>query len=184
MIHELALAATYFGVTVDNLASITPDREYSSFQTIGNYSDFATVGFELTTKSGSRVGVKGDRCGGNDSFAVVEKDGKELFRSVVPDAQLAAQVKNVVSENPDIMPYFPLQAEDYLTLKNKVIENILSGTPATGVATIEIGIEALKLGEFITAKLIEDLLIEQPNKDERVVFAALKCNLITVANTC
>ena len=33
-IHELALLATYWGVTVDNIKSVTPDVEYSSCQTL------------------------------------------------------------------------------------------------------------------------------------------------------
>lgn len=33
-IHELALLATYYGVTVDNIASVVPDAEYSSCLTL------------------------------------------------------------------------------------------------------------------------------------------------------
>merc|ERR1719199_1729414 len=38
-IHELALLATYFGVTVDNIASVEPDAEYSRCLTLAGPSD-------------------------------------------------------------------------------------------------------------------------------------------------
>jgi hypothetical protein len=47
-IHELALLATYWGVTVDNIKKVTPDTEFSSCQTLTGpsgkeYTDFSKV---------------------------------------------------------------------------------------------------------------------------------------------
>lgn len=67
-IHELALLATYFGVTVDNIDSVAPDAEFSECLTLvgpsgKEFTDFARVGFTVTTKDGKSVTVKADRCG-------------------------------------------------------------------------------------------------------------------------
>merc|ERR1719316_162015 len=67
-IHELALLATYYGVTVDNIESVVPDAEYSRCLTLTGpsgkeFTDFAKVGFTVKTKDGKTVTVKADRCG-------------------------------------------------------------------------------------------------------------------------
>ena len=67
-VHELALLATYYGVTVDNIASVTPDAEYSRCMTLtgpggSEFTDFAKLGFTVQTKDGKTVTVKADRCG-------------------------------------------------------------------------------------------------------------------------
>ena len=95
-IHELALLATYYGVTVDNIESVVPDAEYSRCLTLTGpsgeeFTDFAKVGFTITTKEGKTVTVKADRCGsteGGDSKAVVSIDGVEKFQSTTPDEEL------------------------------------------------------------------------------------------------
>lgn len=95
-IHELALLATYYGVTVDNIESVVPDAEYSRCLTLTGpsgkeFTDFAKVGFTVTTKAGKTVTVKADRCGcteGGNSKAIVSVAGEEVFRSVTPDDDL------------------------------------------------------------------------------------------------
>merc|ERR1711871_1179802 len=85
-IHELALLATYYGVTVDNIASVTPDAEFSNCLTLEGpsgkeFTDFAKVGFTVKTKDGKTVTVNADRCGcneGGNSKALVSVDGKEV----------------------------------------------------------------------------------------------------------
>ena len=47
-IHELALLATYWGVSVENIESITPDAEFSSMLTLTGpsgkeFTDFSKV---------------------------------------------------------------------------------------------------------------------------------------------
>ena len=51
-----------------------------------DYTDFAKIGFTITTTAGKTVTVKADRCGGSNSLAIVEVDGVEKFRSMTPDA--------------------------------------------------------------------------------------------------
>jgi len=166
-IHELALLATYYGVTVDNLASVTPDAEYSNCLTLTGpsgkeFTDFAKVGFTVTTKDGNSVTVKADRCGstsGGGSMAIVSVDGEEKFTSVTPDDELSKKCEEQGKADPEMMPYFFLQHDDYITLKERATAHILSGAEGApeGMATIDIALEALKVAEYLTPMLTEAL---------------------------
>jgi len=52
------------------------------------------------------------------------------------------------------MPYFFLQDEDYVTLKERTSKHIIDGASGSpeGIATIEIAIDALKVAEYLTAE--------------------------------
>merc|ERR1719453_3002159 len=70
-IHELALLATYYGVTVENIESVVPDGAYSRCLTLTGpsgkeFTDFAKAGFTVKTKDGKTVTVKADRCGSTE----------------------------------------------------------------------------------------------------------------------
>jgi len=166
-IHELALLATYFGVTVDNIASVSPDVAFSNCLTLAgpsgkDFTDFAKVGFTVTTKDGKSVTVKADRCGsteGGNSVATVSVDGVEKFRSETPDAALKAHCDMKAKEDPEMMPYFALQHDDYITLKERATAHILSGAPGApeGMATIEIAVQTLMVAEYLTPMLTEAL---------------------------
>jgi len=58
-----------------------------------------------------------------------------------------------------MMPYFFLQSDDYVTLKERATAHILSGAPGApeGMATIDIAVEALKCAEYLTPMLTEAL---------------------------
>ena len=61
--------------------------------------------------------------------------------------------------DPEMMPYFFLQSDDYVTLKEATASHTLErkqGAPE-GIATIEVAIEALKLAEYLTPVLQEAL---------------------------
>lgn len=154
-VHELALLVTYYGVRADTLASVVPDKEYSRCLTLNGFTDFAKIGFTATTTSGKTVTVKADRCGGSESIAIVEINGEEAFRSKIPDTDLLAVVEQRKAEKPGLLPYFYLQHDDYVTLKERVCKYILGGSQGSpeGIATLEIGIEALKLAEHLTPEL-------------------------------
>jgi len=166
-IHELALLATYYGVTVDNIESVTPDAEYSRLLTLpgpsgDEFTDFAKVGFTVTTKDGKTVTVNADRCGstdGGDSKAIVSVEGEEVFRTVTPDDELKKVCDAKAKADPEMMPYFALQHDDYITLKERATAHILSGAAGApeGLATIEIAVEALKCAEYLTPLLQEAL---------------------------
>ncbi|KAL1503620.1 hypothetical protein AB1Y20_012097 [Prymnesium parvum] len=166
-IHELALLATYFGVTVDNIATVTPDAEFSNCLTLvgpsgKEFTDFAKVGFTVTTKDGNSVTVKADRCGstsGGNSIAIVSVNGVEKFRSETPDEKLKAHCDAMAKADPEMMPYFFLQHDDYITLKERATAHILSGKGGSpeGMATISIALETLKVAEYLTPMLTEAL---------------------------
>jgi len=162
-IHELAVLATYYGVTVDNIESVVPDSEYSRCLTLTGpsgkeFTDFAKVGFTVTTKAGKKVTVNADRCGSTDgggSMAIVAVDGVEKFRAITPDEELKKVCDAKAKADPDMMPYFHLQHDDYITLKERATAHILSGAPGApeGMATIDIAVEALKCAEYLTPYL-------------------------------
>jgi len=166
-IHELALLATYFGVTVDNIDSVTPDADFSNCLTLAGpsgkeFTDFAKVGFTVNTKDGKSVTVKADRCGsttGGGSIGIVSVDGVEKFRSETPDAALQAKCDSLAKADPEMMPYFFLQHDDYITLKERSTAHILAGKEGApeGMATIEIALETLKVAEYLTPMLTEAL---------------------------
>jgi len=166
-VHELCLLVTYYGVTADNLASVVPDKAYSSCQTLtgpatkAEFTDFDKLGFTVTTKQGRVASVFADRCGGVSAQAVVsDKYGKEVFRSETPDAALEARVKAQQLEHPDWMDYFLVQHDDYVALKERVCWAALDQTgnrAPNGVASIGVAVETLKLAEKLTPQLIKEL---------------------------
>jgi len=168
-IHELALLVTFFNVTVDTISDFKVDtsKEVSEKLTIWQpgtsmpdpvyITDFSRVKFEITTKNGTKVSVQANRCGGNVSRAEVrDSEGKELEQFEFPDAKKMEKVDAMVKADPEMMPYFFVQSDDYQELKDRVVgahaKNV-AGARAEGVATINVAIEALKLAEYGTEKL-------------------------------
>jgi hypothetical protein len=152
-IHELALLVTFFGVTVDSVQefNLNTDNLFTEQLTIGGYTDFSRIGFTVTTKTGASVSVLADRCGGNVSYASVQDgDDVQVERFEFPDKEQQKRLEIQCAEDPEMMPYFFIQSDDYLTLKNLVIDSTLEHQLAQGVATIQIGIDALKLAEYFT----------------------------------
>ena len=167
-VHELALLVTYYGVRGDNIASVVPDKDYSSCQTLtgpdkgGAHTDFDAIGFKLTTTEGKSVSVFADRCGdaggGGYSEAIVEDEaGEEVARTKTPDAALLSVVETKQKAHPDWMPYFHLQHDDYVTLKERVCAAVASGGVPEGVATIDVATETLKVAEKLTKELTSEL---------------------------
>jgi len=162
-IHELALLVSFYDVTVDNIESCTADKEYSSLQTLQGpsgkeFTDFDKIKFTIKTKTGKEVSVAADRCGGNVSYATVaDRDGNEVFRWSMPDEDDEANVELLAAKYPGAMPYFFSQDPDYLIVKERVASHCANATEATGVATIEIGCDTLKVAEYLTPTLQKQL---------------------------
>mmetsp|Transcript_24917 Transcript_24917/g.70133 ORF Transcript_24917/g.70133 Transcript_24917/m.70133 type:complete len:385 (-) Transcript_24917:454-1608(-) len=159
-IHELTLAASFWGVSVSSIRSVTVDPAYSRCLTLGNFTDFVAVGFTIETTDGKRVTIKADRCGGTDSVAIVEANGAEIFRAVMVDDELQKKVEAQMNVNPDVEPYFFTQDADYITLKERACKHILSGSGGSpeGLATISAAIEALRLAEHLNPLLQRQLM--------------------------
>jgi len=166
VVHELALLVTFFDVTVDTIDKFEVDARETATEKLTLWqpgtsmpdptyiSDFSRVSFKVTTKKGRSVTVIGDRCGGNISSASVEdSSGIEAEKFEFPNEDDLKRVDKQCAADPEMMPYFFVQNDDYLELKNRVVNSTLNGTEADGVATIKIGIEALKLAEYGTERL-------------------------------
>lgn len=162
-IHELALLVTYYGVTVETIAEVIADKEYSSCQTLKgpssqkDFTDFDKLKFKIVTKSGASANVAADRCGGDDSVAIVASGSDELARFTMPDEETVANVPKLEAAHGNAMPYFYAQDPDYLKLKQLVVANLVDGTPAEGVATIDVAVETLKVAEYLTPILQDQL---------------------------
>jgi len=162
-IHELALLASFYDVTVDNIASVEVDKDFSSLQTLKgpsgkDFTDFDKAKFTIKTKNGKAVSVQADRCGGDVSYAMVSgADAKELFRHSMPDDDDKANVAVLEAKYPGAMPYFFSQDPDYTTVKERVARLCLTGEEAKEVATIDIAIAALEVGEHLTPLMTKEL---------------------------
>jgi predicted dehydrogenase len=162
-IHELALLVSFYDVTVDNIAEVTADKDFSSMQTLKgpsgkDYTDFDKIKFTIKTKTGNEVSVQADRCGGTDSYATVsDKSGEEVFRYYMPDEEDKVHVKELEAKYPTAMPYFFTQDPDYITVKERVAKHTVDGKPAEGIATIQIAVDTLKVAEYLTPILQEQL---------------------------
>ena len=164
-IHELAMLVTFYGVSVDNIASVEADTEYSSCQTLQgpesgtSFTDFDKLKFKIITKDGKSASVAADRCGGDDSVGIVtsSNDGKELARYVMPDADAVANVSHLEKLHPGAMPYFFAQDPDYCNLKERIAKACVTKTEPQGVATIDTAIATLSLAEYLTPLLLEQL---------------------------
>lgn len=55
------------------------------------------------------------------------------------------------------MPYFFTQDPDYVTVKERVASHCANGTEATGIATIEIACDTLKVAEYLTPTLAKQM---------------------------
>jgi predicted dehydrogenase len=162
-IHELALLVSFYDVTVENIESVTADKEFSSMQTLPGpsgkeFTDFDKIKFTIKTKTGKEVSVAADRCGGTDSYATVtDASGKEVFRYWMPDDEDKATVQKLQAQYPTAMPYFFTQDPDYVTVKERVAKFTATGEEATGVATIGIAVETLRVAEYLTPTLMDQL---------------------------
>merc|ERR1739838_1290790 len=105
-IHELALLVSFYDVTVENIESVTADKEFSSMQTLKGpsgkeFTDFDKIKFTIKTKTGKEVSVQADRCGGDTSYAFVsDSSGKEVFRHSMPDDDDKANVDVLAAKYP------------------------------------------------------------------------------------
>eukprot|EP00640_Fibrocapsa_japonica_P001496 CAMPEP_0113937092 /NCGR_PEP_ID=MMETSP1339-20121228/3788_1 /TAXON_ID=94617 /ORGANISM="Fibrocapsa japonica" /LENGTH=395 /DNA_ID=CAMNT_0000939739 /DNA_START=122 /DNA_END=1309 /DNA_ORIENTATION=- /assembly_acc=CAM_ASM_000762 len=161
-IHELALLVSFYDVSVENIESVVADKAFSSMQTLAGpsgkeWTDFDKIKFTIKTKTGKEVSVAADRCGGSTSYATVTKGDDELFRYYMPDEDDKKLVDELTAKYPTAMPYFFTQDPDYITVKERVAKHTVDGLPAEGIATIGIAVETLRVAEYLTPILQEQL---------------------------
>jgi predicted dehydrogenase len=161
-IHELALLVSFYDVTVENIESVTADAQFSSLQTLKgpsgkDWTDFDKIKFTIKTKTGKEVSVQADRCGGSVTYATVTIGGEEVFRHSMPDEEDQANVSVLEEKYPGAMPYFFSQDPDYVTVKERVANFCANGVEAEGIATLDTAIETLRVAEYLTPVLREQL---------------------------
>lgn len=157
-IHELALAASHFGMSPESIVSVDCDTSKSELRTIGDFTDFSKVDFVITNDKGLKLRMVADRCGGDGSFAQVHSGEKLLLETKMVDAKRAAAVAKRQAEHPDWISYLLTQEFEYAQLKEAFAAAALKGTAEpVGIATIDVAIKALKLADFLTPRLEEAL---------------------------
>ena len=157
-IHELALAATFFGMTADSIADVAVDAGNCDCRTIGAYTDFAKIDFTLTNTAGGKLRIVADRCGGDGCFASVADGSEVVFEAEMVDADRAARVAARQAEHPDWIGYLITQEDEYKDLKERCAAAALAGTFPEGVADIGVAVDALKLAEYLTPVLQKKLM--------------------------
>lgn len=167
--HELALAATLFGVTPARVASLTLHPEASEIVPLANgKADWSRVSFTLTlspTDAETPAGAAPtslkfafDRCGGNFSCVHLGEAHDATFESFrLPSAEHQAWVDAEAQKDPLIRPYFLQQAPDYRTLKAVFVQHIRAGKPGTPPAVVDIdgAVAALRLADMLRPALLQ-----------------------------
>ena len=165
--HELALAATLFGVTPARVASLTLHSEASEIVPLADgKADWSRVSFTLalsptdaeTPAGAAPTALKFafDRCGGNFScIHLGEAAASESFR--LPSAEHQAWVDAEAEKDPLIRPYFLQQAPDYRTLKAVFVQHIRAGKTGTPPAVVDIdgAVAALRLADMLRPALLQ-----------------------------
>jgi len=167
-IHELALLVTFFGVSVSTIDEVQSDAAKSSCQTLKgpasgkDFTDFDKIYFTITTQNGVKISVFADRCAGDDSVGIIYDENNNVVKQFcMPDEDDVQQsIPALAKKYPGAMPYFYVQDPDYCALKERIAQQCVSGTSPQGVATIDIAIETLKVAEYLTPILQEQLLSE------------------------
>ena len=150
-IHELALAAQFFGMRADNIVDVSLDAAGSECLTLGDFTDFSRIDFTLTNDKGAQVRISSDRCSGSGCCSVVtDADGAVVYEKEMVEGERATQVAARMAAHPDWFSYLITQEFEYAKLKQMCSEHATAGTLPPGVSTIEIAIEALKLAEYLT----------------------------------
>jgi len=153
-IHELALAAQFFGMRADNVTNVELEPDNCECLTLEGRTDFSKIDFTLTNEDGKCVRIYADRCAGDGCCAKVhDPAGKEIFSKELVDAASVERVKARSLEHPDWLSYLITQEPEYADLKSRCAKAALAGDFPPAVATIDIAIAALKLAEYLTPVL-------------------------------
>ena len=172
--HELALAATLFGVSTSKITKVVLDKTRSQLLDLGGgKNDWQKVAFTLMMEpptEAEEAAVHGsgglamnelsffaDRCGGNFSRVVLgaADGGSTEYR--LPDAELEKEIASKQAADPEMRPYFWQQGRDYAKLKDEFITHIVNGRRGVpeGVVGLEGAMEALRLADFLAPLLRE-----------------------------
>ena len=153
---KVSVYADRCGLELPDGAMADGGMMYSSVSKLGAISASRTVpSFDAT-----RVHLTMPWVVSSSNLRPMLRAGIIQSRDIMPDANLVATVEARSKENPDWMPYFHLQHDDYITLKERCTAHIASGASGDpeGIATIQIGYDTLKLAETLKPLLEKQLL--------------------------
>jgi len=87
----------------------------------------------------------------------VKVDDVIQFHTQFPDAAGKLQMAALEAESPGAMGYFYQQDPEYIILKERFAQQILSGEPGVpeGIASIDTAVEALQVAEYLAPVLAE-----------------------------
>ena len=123
---------------------------------IKDFTGFDNIKFTIKTKSTNEVSVAVDRCGGTDLYATAaNEDGEEVFQYWMPDDEDKVRVHALTDTRP--CHYFFTQDPDQVTVKERVLKHTVTGDKAEGMATIGVAVETLRVAEYPTPMLMEQL---------------------------
>eukprot|EP00450_Noctiluca_scintillans_P030030 CAMPEP_0194545958 /NCGR_PEP_ID=MMETSP0253-20130528/89953_1 /TAXON_ID=2966 /ORGANISM="Noctiluca scintillans" /LENGTH=386 /DNA_ID=CAMNT_0039393005 /DNA_START=42 /DNA_END=1199 /DNA_ORIENTATION=+ len=168
--HELALAATLFGVTRQRVHAVVLEPDESElFELVAPKEDWRRVAYRLLLRDveGSQqlplahrlpeLRFVANRSGGNFSQVRVTAQGQEERCFRLPSPEQEIEVRAAQAEGPEVRPYFFQQATDYQRLRGGFAQHILEGLPGTppGVVDLRGAVETLRLADMIAHALRE-----------------------------
>ena len=90
---------------------------------------------------------------------IYDENKSVVTKFSMPDEEdVEKSIPALAEKYPGAMPYFYVQDPDYCTLKERIAQQCVSGATPKGVATIDVAIETLKVAEYLTPILTDQLL--------------------------
>jgi predicted dehydrogenase len=174
--QELAVLVSQYNITYRDVQKfkVNTNRLFSEKVAFANVNyndgdekitDLIRVAFKITTNMGKIVSVMADRCGGLLSFAVVKSHrGEELKRFQSLTAAQVMEHEVFLKKEKGLIPNFVVEKEDYLELKRRVLDDILSKggikKNERGLLSIQDGIEVVMLAEYCATEIDKVLVSE------------------------
>eukprot|EP00965_Chrysotila_dentata_P062819 2081306-Pleurochrysis_carterae.AAC.1 len=156
-------------MSVANLAEERADAEFSLRERRGEHVDFVRLRLQLRSKSGLRVTLSADRCGGDDCSAAVRANGDErpVFSASTDVDTTRQRVDALSAKHPGLLSYFAVFDAEYILLKERCAQHVLRRTapvvstaggkftaiPGLESAGVHVAIEAMQLAGHLAASV-------------------------------
>lgn len=167
--HEVALAITFWGLTAENISSVSVNKEKTNLSSAGGLEDFTQLSFVVETTHGQSIFFEADRFGGDWSAAgvqVLDSAGgvisKEMF--VFPDGVEREKMAQRMEADPELAWYFAQQKDLYVDNLRSAVRSSqgCADEQTSKLATIDTAVEVLRVAELLTSKLkdaVKDALL-------------------------
>mmetsp|Transcript_24754 Transcript_24754/g.37621 ORF Transcript_24754/g.37621 Transcript_24754/m.37621 type:complete len:471 (-) Transcript_24754:700-2112(-) len=136
---DLVVAVMYFGVTVESISRFQLNPGMTNYQTINGITDYVRAAFMMTTHSGVELSVIADR-----------------------NAPTASCLGVVINDQGDVINQFDhLHSHCDLKLKRRLVRSLMENTNEI-LPSVRIGVEALRLAEYVGKHFEKNLKDMQP----------------------